>query len=205
MAERPVVEFWYEFASSYSYLAAMRVEPAAARAGVAVAWRPFLLGPIFAQQGLRDSPFNLFPLKGQYMWRDMERQTAALGLPLKKLVRFPQNGLLAARCALVGETAGWIGDFSRAVYRAEFGDQADIGEPRTIAAILSGIGQDADAVFEAAQSPANKERLKAQTGRAGALGIFGAPSFTTADGELFWGNDRLEHALAWAAHGRVPA
>jgi len=50
--------FWFEFASTYSYPAAMRVEALALGAGVELTWRPFLLGPIFAAQGWRDSPFT---------------------------------------------------------------------------------------------------------------------------------------------------
>ena len=41
------IEFWYEFASTYSYPSAMRIQRLASDAGVAVCWRPFLLGPIF--------------------------------------------------------------------------------------------------------------------------------------------------------------
>jgi 2-hydroxychromene-2-carboxylate isomerase len=90
--EMPVAEFWYEFASTYSYPAAMRVAGLAKARRVALAWRPFLLGPIFAAQGWRDSPFNIYPAKGRYMWRDLD----ALGLPLKRPEPFPQNSLLAA-------------------------------------------------------------------------------------------------------------
>src|SRR5215207_5334269 len=107
MTRRPVLEFWYEFASTYSYLAAMRIEPLAEAAGVDIRWRPFLLGPIFAAQGWTSSPFNLFPAKGRYMWRDMERQAAALGLPFNKPDPFPQNGLIAARVALYGADHPW--------------------------------------------------------------------------------------------------
>ena len=71
------IQFWFEFASTYSYLSAMRIEEDAARLGVAVDWQPFLLGPIFAAQGWNTSPFNLYPAKGRYMWRDMERLCAA--------------------------------------------------------------------------------------------------------------------------------
>jgi 2-hydroxychromene-2-carboxylate isomerase len=103
----PASEFWYEFASTYSYPAAMRIERLASAAGVAVRWRPFLLGPIFKTYGWNDSPFNIFAAKGRYMWRDLERICAADGLPLKlPPVSFPQNGLKAARLALVGERAG---------------------------------------------------------------------------------------------------
>lgn len=88
--------------------------------------------------------------------------------------------------------------FCRAVYAAEFGEGRNIGETATIAEILKGLGRDADALLAQAQTDAVKAQLRQQTDEAVKLGIFGAPSFVTADGELFWGNDRLEAALKWA-------
>ncbi|HEY2068599.1 MAG TPA: 2-hydroxychromene-2-carboxylate isomerase [Rhizomicrobium sp.] len=195
---QPVLEFWYEFASTYSYPAALRLERLADAAGVAVRWRPFLLGPIFAAQGWSDSPFNLYPVKGAYMWRDLERICAREGLPLTlPPIRFPQNGLKAARLALALPDA-LVPEFSRRVYRANFAEGKDISDDGVLAAILTDLGTTADPA-----SAEIKVRLKAQTGEAIARGIFGAPSFTVGD-ELFWGNDRLEDAIAWARHPQVP-
>jgi 2-hydroxychromene-2-carboxylate isomerase len=94
------LEFWYDFASTYSYLSAMRIEALAARAGVEVLWKPLLLGPIFRAQGWDNSPFKIYPAKGRYMVRDMERLAAARGLLFKLPWPFPQNSLHAARLAL---------------------------------------------------------------------------------------------------------
>jgi 2-hydroxychromene-2-carboxylate isomerase len=194
---QPVLEFWYEFASSYSYPAAMRVESLSETAGIAVRWRPFLLGPIFLAQGWSDSPFNIYHAKGRYMWRDLaricERERLPLNLPP---ARFPQNGLKAARLALAGEKVGWIADFTRAVYTANFAEQKDISDDTVLGEILDRLGASSD-VLAAANAPENKAALKAQTDEAIARGIFGAPSFTVGN-ELFWGNDRLAEAIAWA-------
>ena len=196
-------EFWYEFASTYSYPAAMRVADLAQSRGVALAWQPFLLGPIFAAQGWRDSPFNIYPAKGRYMWRDMKRICDALGLPpLKRPVPFPQNSLLAARVALALDDATRA-DFSRAVYAAEFGQGLPIADRAVIAALLVRRGLDAETVLARAESEANKAALKAKCARAAELGIIGAPSLVTGDGEVFWGNDRLEQGLDWAAGRRL--
>ena len=194
--------FWYEFASTYSYPAAARIEPAAAAAGVAIEWRPFLLGPIFAQQGWTDSPFNLYPVKGAYMWRDLERICAREGLPLRRPSVFPRNSLLAARVALVAADENWCGDFTRAVYRANFVADRDIADPDVIRGVIDELGRSGAATLERAATPAIKQRLRAQTEEAMALGVFGAPSFTIG-AELFWGNDRLEQALEWAKEGRA--
>ena len=191
------LEFWYEFASTYSYLSAMRIEALAAAAGVAVEWKPFLLGPIFKAQGWNTSPFNLYPAKGRYMVRDLERLAAGRGLRFALPTVFPQNSLLAARLALVGDDEGWIAPFTRAVYVAEFATGADISDPHLLRSILDGLGLDSERLFSRLAQPDIKARLKQQTADAQARGIFGAPSFVTR-GELFWGDDRLEAALAWA-------
>jgi len=192
------LDFWFDFASTYSYPAIVRVGGLARREAVAVNFRPFLLGPIFKTQGWNTSPFNLFPAKGRHMWRDLERTCAALGLEFRRPEPFPQSSVLAARIALVGLGEKWGEDFCGAVFTAEFAEGRRIDEPETMRGILAGLPADAAAVFEAAQTTAIKERLRAQTAEAQELEIFGAPSFRTADGELFWGNDRLEAALAWA-------
>ena len=198
MANTPALDFWFEFASTYSYPAAMRIGALARDRGVIVRWRPFLLGPVFKAQGWDNSPFNIYPVKGRYMWRDLERICAAAGLPFVRPAVFPQNTILAARVALVALAEGWGEDFSRAVYAAEFGEGRDIGAPGLIADILTALGRDADAVITRAQADDNKLVLRKNTEEAQALDIFGAPSIVTADGELFWGNDRLEAALDWA-------
>jgi 2-hydroxychromene-2-carboxylate isomerase len=189
--------FWYEFASTYSWLAAERIEAVAAQEGVAVVWRPFLLGPIFAAQGWTSSPFNLFPAKGRNMWRDLERQRARMGLPpIMRPDPFPQNSLLAARIA-TALPAEMRPHFSRAVFRAQFTQGRPIANPEVLGTILHDIGARRDAVA-AAGAVEVKGALRQATNEAQLLGIYGAPSFTTGSGELFWGNDRLEEAIAWA-------
>ena len=196
----PKLTFWFEFASTYSYLSAARIEALAGAAGVTVDWQPFLLGPIFHAQGWSTSPFNLFEAKGRNMWRDMERQVEKLGLPpLTRPEPFPQNGLLAARVATLGRGTAWGPAFVQTVYAAQYAEGQQISAPETIVACLDQLGQDGAAlVAQAGSDQAVKDALKGATAEAVRLGIYGAPSFTTADGELFWGNDRLEDALSWA-------
>ena len=120
MTGRHQVTFWFEFASTYSYLSAMRVDRMAAEYGVEVAWRPFLLGPIFAAQGWTSSPFNIYEAKGRNILRDWERQAEAHGLPpYVQPKNFPNNGLLAARVANLALTHPQGRDFCRAVYHAQ--------------------------------------------------------------------------------------
>ena len=195
---KPSLTFWYEFASTYSWLAAERIEALAAAADVEVNWRPFLLGPIFVAQGWQSSPFNVYAAKGANMWRDIERHCLLMDLPPPTRPEpFPQNGLLAARVATALPNAARPA-FSRAVYRAEFTKGLPIADRAVIAQVLRGCGVDAETTLAVAESAENKAALRAATDEAAAHGIYGAPSFVTPSGELFWGNDRLEQALAWA-------
>lgn len=191
------IDFWFEFASTYSYPAAMRVEKLASHHGIGVNWRPFLLGAVFREQGLSDTPFNVYPAKGRYMWRDLERTCKALGIPFQRPSEFPRNGLLAARVACRFDEAPWIGNFVRAVYRANFVVDTDISDVAVISSCIDSAGGDTETVLEQAQSPESKQKLRQQTEEAMRLGVFGAPTVVVGE-ELFWGNDRLEDALAWA-------
>ncbi len=191
--------FWFEFASTYSYLSAMRIEEMARKADVEVIWKPFLLGPIFKAQNWDTSPFNIYPAKGRYMVRDIERIAEARGLVFRLPDPFPQNGLLAARLTLVGLEEGWGSAFIRSVFTLEFAEHQNIAEQSTLATALAAAGAPQNHAFERAQSPEVKDKLRANTEEAQARGIFGAPSFTTESGELFWGDDRLEHALLWSS------
>jgi 2-hydroxychromene-2-carboxylate isomerase len=194
---QPHVDFWYEFASTYSFLAAERIEELARERNVAVRWRPFLLGVIFKKQGFETTPFNLQPLKGRYMWRDMERWCDRLGLPLARPEPFPQNALYAARVAIaLPEDARPA--YSKAVFRLEFCEGRCIADPEVIADAVRQTGFELEPAVTAAQTDLVKHALRKETEEAERIGIFGAPALVTPDGELFWGNDRLEEGLDWA-------
>ena len=197
----PVLEFWFEFASTYSYPAAHAVERAAAARGVDVKWRSFLLGPIFAAQGWNDSPFNIYPAKGKYMWRDLARICGAQGLPLRQPSQFPRGSLLAARIASEARDETWVGEFVRRVYSANFARDLDISSPFVIGEILSAVGQVPAVIMKNAQTQEAKDRFRAQCDHAVSIGLVGAPSFVV-DGEVFWGGDRLDAALDWACGSR---
>ena len=191
------IQFWYDLASPYSYLTAMRIELLASPYAVEVEWKPFLLGPIFAAQGWNTSPFNLYPAKGRYLIRDMERICADRDLPFKMPQPFPQNSLYAARLALIGEDEGWVAPFSRALFTLQFGEGASLTDKAVLAEALRKAGRALEAIMPRIEQPEIKEGLKARVTKAQALGIFGAPSFIIDTGDVFWGDDRLEQALLW--------
>ena len=191
------LEIWFEFASTYSYLTVSRAEPLLREAQVTLVWRPFLLGPIFQDRGMETSPFVLDPVKGAYMWRDMARRAERYGLPFVRPPIFPMNGLKAARIMTAALDEPWCGDFVRAVFAAQFAQGADISDDDVLTTALTASDAPSAPWLERAQQDDTKTRLREATERAQTIGIFGAPSFVVGE-ELFWGDDRLEDAIALA-------
>ncbi|WP_343650337.1 2-hydroxychromene-2-carboxylate isomerase [Herbaspirillum sp.] len=197
-AALPTIEYWFDFGSNYSYLSTLRIEQAARHAGVGVQWRPFLLGPVFRELGWNTSPFVLQKEKGDYTWQDMARQCRKYGLPWTRPSRFPRTAVLATRVALAWAEAAWVGGFCRLMMHLNFVEDRDIDSAETVSEVLAAMDLPVADILVRAQSGENRMRLREQTASARALGIFGAPTFFVGS-EMFWGNDRLEDALAACA------
>jgi 2-hydroxychromene-2-carboxylate isomerase len=194
----PEIEFWFEFASNYSYLSVMRIEGEAKRLGVGILWRPFLLGPIFRDLGMETSPFVLQKEKGAYMWQDMVRQCRKYGLRWTRPSSFPRVAVLPARVALLGAEQPWMAAYCRRVMELNFVEDQDINSPTQLVPILTELSLSAADILAEAQAEPTKVLLRKQTEQARARGIFGAPTFFVGT-EMFWGNDRLDDALQLAA------
>ena len=196
------IGFWFDFASTYSYPAAVKAGSMARKEGVSLSWHPFLLGAIFNDQGLNDSPFNINAQKGRYMWRDIERICANQRILFRRPSRFPRNGLVASRIVCSFNNAVWIDEFIHHVFLANFYYNQDISDKRILGDILSSIGLDDADIMARASSDDAKQALRDQTDEVKRRGIFGTPTLMVGN-EMFWGHDRVEQAFDFAL-GRYP-
>lgn len=195
------IDFWFSIGSTYTYLTVMRLPDVTERAGLHINWRPFDVRRIMVAQ--KNIPFRGKPEKEAYMWRDIERRAAALGLKPALPAPYPlENLALANQVALIGESEGWCAAYARETYRRWFHDGEPAGSEPNLSASLRAIGQHPEQVLAQATSAPVVAALVAQTAEAQALGIFGAPSFAVAD-EVFWGDDRLDDAIAWCRDGAI--
>ena len=187
------VDFYFDFSSPYSYLAAESIEALAKRHGHRVNWIPMMLGVIFKTTGSA-------PLTEQHPWRagyavmDFQRSAEMANVPFRYPSRVPQAGHNAARVLLwLQQTAPEKArPFALAVFRGLFVHDADIQNVDTLAAIGRTLDLDEAALRAAVQDPAVKQRLAANNERATARKVFGAPTFFVGD-EQFWGHDRMPH------------
>lgn len=195
------VDFFYFFGSGYAYLSVLRIADLAAQEGVTVNWRPFNVRPLMKENNvmLRDEA-----QKVRYLWRDIERRAAQHRLPFVKPPLWPtEPDLLASRVAMVAAEEGWVEPYTVESFRVWYLEGLPLGTEESLGTILPRVGQEVGRVLAKAAEPAASARLEAETEAARKLGAFGSPTFAVGE-ELFWGDDRLEEAVAWAA-GRHPA
>jgi 2-hydroxychromene-2-carboxylate isomerase len=190
-----MIDFWVSIGSTYSYLSVMRLSSVEEASGVAFRWRPFSVRAIMIEQN--NIPFVGKPVKLAYMWRDIGRRALKRGLRPNLPAPYPLKEFdLANKIAVLAETEGWCADYVRAAYRHWFDLGEEPGSEPGLTVVLRELGRDPARVVAAAQTGRIEERYKRDTEEAKALGVFGSPTFV-ADGEVFWGDDRLEDAIEW--------
>jgi 2-hydroxychromene-2-carboxylate isomerase len=194
------IDFYFEFASPYGYLASTQIDALAGRHGRTVAWHPIMLGAAFKETGAR--PLMQTPLKGPYLLHDVPRFARLLGVPLRLPPVMPMNSLAASRACvwLEEDSPDHAKGLANALFRAHWGEGRDLGAPDAVADVAAGLGIERDDLLAAVADPRIKDRLKEQTQAAIERGVFGSP-FIFVDGEPFWGADRLPHVEAWLTKG----
>lgn len=193
------MDFFFFIGSTYSYLSVVRAESAAAQAGVELVWRPFSVRTLMREQN--NVPFATKPAKMRYMWRDIERRAARFGVPFAGIPPYPVDpDELANRVATLAASEGWCREFTQAAYRQWFLEREDPGAPEALRRVLHALGRDAERCIAEASHERTRAAYLAATDEARQLGIFGSPTFVVGR-EIFWGDDRLDDALAWE---RVP-
>jgi 2-hydroxychromene-2-carboxylate isomerase len=193
------MDFWFSIGSTYSYLSVMRLPQIAARTGMSFRWRPFNVRIIMRE--MDNIRFANKPVKAAYMWRDIERRSATYGLHPRLPAPYPLKELeLANRVAIVAAEEGWIEDYARSTYRRWFEDGDPAGSEPNLTRSIEECGHIAERVIEVANAPKTRLNLDSETSAARELGIFGSPTFVVGR-EIFWGDDRLDDAMAWARGG----
>ena len=185
------LEFFFDLSSPYSYLAATQVQPLADKTGAALIWRPMVLGAVFKATG-NEMPARV-PGKARWMGNDLQRWAEHYGVPFRFSSHFPANTIKAMRLVLVDDAKA--GAVAMAGFRAMWADDRDLTDDGVLRSIAEMGGLDPAAAMQAIETPAIKDKLRANTDEAVARGAFGAPTMLVGD-ELFWGNDRLHFVEA---------
>ena len=192
------IDFWFSIGSTYTYLSVTRLTEVSQKTGASFSWKPFSVRKIMREMDNIPFPPNK-QTKVEYMWRDIERRARGYGFVANVPAPYPLKEFdLANRVAVLAMQEGWCEDYVRETYRLWFIDGHEAGSDVNLTQTLSEVGQDKLRVLELADSSDLEAAYLNQTESAKQAGIFGSPSFIV-DGELFWGDDRLEDAINWAS------
>ncbi|HEY1057689.1 MAG TPA: 2-hydroxychromene-2-carboxylate isomerase [Limnobacter sp.] len=191
----PHIDLYFDFSSPYSYLAVARVHRITKPLNIQVRLLPIALGAIFQKLGWQSSPFLAQPRKLDYMWLDVARQARKHQIEFRQPTQFPVGSIRAARIASAYADAHWHDTFCQRVLQAYFVHNQDIAQPEVISRILQQLNLNPDDIMAHAGSDEAKGLLRERTELADRLQLFGAPSMVVGT-ELFWGDDRLEDAVA---------
>lgn len=189
--------FYFDLGSPYAYLAAERVSALFSEAGLEQPeWQPVLLGGLFKRFG-RDSWGN-GPGREEGI-AEVERRAAAYGLaPLAWPDPWPGNTLFAMRAATFAKQTGRTVSFALAAFRQAFAAGRDLSDPENV--LIAGAATELHprALLKATETQGVKQALHEATEGAAELGVVGVPSLVVGT-EVFWGDDRLEEAVAAAS------
>ena len=191
------IEFWFSIGSTYTYLSVTRLKEVEQIFEVKFSWQPFSVRKIMLE--MDNVPFPpTKQVKADYMWRDIERRAQGYGFEAKVPAPYPLNEFdLANRIAVIGMQEGWCSEYVIATYRRWFVAGLEPGSEPNVSESLREIDQDPERVLELAADETIAKAYLSQTEQAQSKRIFGSPSFIV-EGELFWGDDRLEDAVNWA-------
>ena len=192
----PRAIFYFDLGSPYAYLTAERISGLFTGAGIEQPeWQPILLGGLFKRFG-RDSWAN-GPGRAEGI-AEVERRAAAYGLPpLAWPEPWPGNTLFAMRAATFAKQTGRTVSFALAAFRQAFAAGRDLSEPDNVLIAAAACELHPRALLKAVETEAVKRALREATDEAAELGVVGVPSLLVG-GEVFWGDDRLEQAVAAA-------
>lgn len=197
----PTTDFYFDFISPYGWIGAERIGQIARRFGRCVNWHPFLLKvTVLETMGL--PPPLQTPLKGPYILHDAKRSLRYHGLSMSPDARFGFSSVAAARAILWAraEAPQSVEALVLALYRAHWGQAQDISDINTILQVIENIGLCRTRAARAVDDAAFKIALRDEVSSAVKAGVFGSPT-TVADGEMFWGADRLPMLEAWLETG----
>ncbi len=187
------IDYYFTVASPWTYFGHERLRAIAARHGAAIVAKPIDLGKVFPVSG--GLPLaKRAPQRQAYRLTELARWRDHLRIPINLRPRYAAASAdLAAKWILAaaerGEKAAL--DLAGAFMRARWAEERDVGEEATLRAIAEAHALDAAALGARAATPEVAQRFEALTQEAIDRQVFGAPTYV-CDGELFWGQDRLD-------------
>lgn len=198
------IDYYFSLHSPWTYLGHATFLDIAKRHGCTIVYRPVPLRAVFDETGGLPLP-KRHPVRQRYRLMDLQRWRERRNVPLVLQPKyFPFDPALADRFLIaIVQSGGDPGRFMAEIMAGVWARNDDMTRPEAVADVALATGFDAPALAAAAESEAVRQHYESTIAAAIEAGVFGAPSYVL-DGEVFWGQDRLELLDSALASGRAP-
>ncbi|MFP6834905.1 MAG: 2-hydroxychromene-2-carboxylate isomerase [Pseudomonadales bacterium] len=192
------IEFFFDCSSPWTYLAFESIQPIAERDDVAIEYRPILVGGIFntVNPSVYENRANPIPVKARYYQKDMQDWARLVGIEIGQPPVFPVNSVKVMRGAFVAIEAGCLEAYARRAFQRYWSELADISQDEEVAGIAEAVGLNVEEFFEKINEQTYKDRLRANTDEVMKRGGFGSPTMFVDEGDMYFGNDRIQLLVA---------
>ena len=191
------IDFWFSIGSTYTYLSVSRIEAISKSENITFNWKPFSVRKIMME--MDNIPFTppSKKIKSDYMWRDIARRAQFYGLRPKIPAPYPLTQFdLANKIAILGMNEGWGIDYVKITYKRWFEEGKEPATEPNLSEIMQEMNLNKDEVLRKVEDSDIEATYQKNTNTAFKSGVFGSPTFIY-DGEVFWGDDRLEDCIKW--------
>lgn len=193
--EKPAkkIDYYFCLNSPWVYLAQHRLEEIAAKAEAKIRYFPVDLREMMIRLLGDDEAPERSESHRKYGKREMQRWAGFYGLPLSEKPQYypvsqRRAALLTVACDRLGMDTGKL---VFALPQAVWAQDRNINDWRELEAIANEAGLPGDILVQAAQDAGTEEEFLENTELALKKDIFGIPTYVV-DGELYWGQDRLD-------------
>jgi 2-hydroxychromene-2-carboxylate isomerase len=183
------VEFYYDFTSPYTYIASRRIGKICKDNGAELEWKPFFMGGLFIETGVK-APVDIAN-KFAYVKHDTQDLARHYGVVFKFPSVFPLHSVKAMRGAFAAAEKGILTEYTHEMFRLFWTESRDLSKDEVLKEAVTGLGLDPDWFMARIGEQEIKDKLRDETSKAAARGVFGAPTIFIGD-KMFWGNDRLD-------------
>jgi len=190
------IDFYFSIGSTYTFLSVTRILDIEKKNNIKFNWKPFSVRAIMKE--MNNIPFPKDKKnKVDYMWRDIERRAKSYGFFAKTPVPYPLSEFdLANQIAILGLEEGWGIDYVRLTYKKWFQEGKEPAIDPSISEVCDELKLNKNEIITAAKDQIIQNKYLSNTDSARNNKIFGSPSFVV-NSEIFWGDDRMEDAIAW--------
>ncbi len=188
-------DFYFDFVSPYSFLAHKEIKKLEKKNLIKIQYKPILLGGLHNLHGIKAPAF--IPSKARFMIRDCKLVSEKKKIKFKFNSYFPIKTVDLMRGVFIAKEDEFEKYYIDKIFESIWKDGLNMNDQNIVDKVLKNVNINSKTFFLRSSEQSIKNLLRKKTDEAFKKGVFGAPTFLV-NNKIFWGQDRLEYAIAEA-------